>query len=93
MARWRLAGFNEDCVAWPHGMALAVEFHFAFAFEDVVDLSESFVIVGLGIDRDVNDVQRRYAVRVIEKCPMGFAAGAGDSRQFGRRRYLVSFER
>ena len=37
------AGFDEDCVAGPHGVQFAVEFHFAFAFEDVINLGQLWV--------------------------------------------------
>ncbi len=86
------AGLNQDGVAGVNGMALAVEFHLAFAFEDVIDLGEPLMIVGLGVDADVGDVERRDAVGVVDEGSPGFAAGAGDGRQVGGAGDLVTSE-
>lgn len=84
------AGLDEDGVARPHGVALAVEFHFALAFKNVINLSEPLVIVRAGIGRDVDDMQRNDAVDIIDKRPPRFAARAFRGRKITRSRDLKS---
>ena len=87
------AGLDEDRVAGPHGMPLAVELHLAFAFEDVIDFGQPLVVVRPRVGRDIDDVQRRDAVRVIDKRPPRLAARALDRRQFGEAaRYGNAFD-
>lgn len=71
-------GFDEDGVAGFDGVAVAIEFDFAVAFEDVIDLGVVFVVVGAGIDGDGDEVCRSGLVGVFGEGAAGFAAGAWD---------------
>ena len=63
------ARLDENRIAGPDRMPLAVELNLASAFEDVVDFRHPLVVVGSGVSRDFHHMQRRHAVRVIDKRP------------------------
>lgn len=77
---------DEDGIAGAHRVALAIEFHFTLAFEDVIDFGEPLVVMRAGIGRDIDQVQRGDAVWVVEERSPGLAARTRDRRQVLRSR-------
>lgn len=76
-------GLDEDGVAGFDGVAVAIEFNFAVAFEDIVNFGVVFVVMGAGVDRDGDEVGGGGLVGVFGESASGLAAGAGDGRDIG----------
>ena len=72
------AGVDEDGAHGADGDALAIEFHFAGAFEDEIDFGEFLVVVGFGVFADVDEVDGCGAIGGLGEGAAGGAAGAGD---------------
>jgi hypothetical protein len=69
-------GFDENRIPWLYSVSFAIEFHFAFTFEDIIDFRKQLVIVSLCVFRNIDDVQRSRAIHVICKRPTRFATRA-----------------
>src|SRR5688500_17325961 len=67
---------DEDGGHRLNGDAFAVELHVALAFEDEVDLGHPFMVVGLGVLEDLDEVHGRGGVVWGGEGAPGPAAGA-----------------
>ena len=74
------AWFDKDGGHRADGNAFTVEFHFAGAFEDDVDFSHRFVVVGLGVGFDVDLVNARDIILGGDETSARGAARAGERR-------------
>ena len=77
-ARWRQPGLMKTAVMGRTGVALAVEFDVAFAFEDEIDLGRFLVIVDAGFGADVDNVEGGDLVVGSGEGAAGGAARAED---------------
>ena len=80
------AGGNHDALAGSHRDQFVVQLHLRIfvTLEEVIRLGQPFVIVELGISRDVGDVDRaRVGFDVGERTP-GRSAGAFGSGDLGK---------
>ena len=69
---------DQDGRAGADFMELAIQFHLAVAFEDVIDLSQFAMVMRSCIRTDINDVQRCGLIGVVGKGAAGLPTWAVD---------------
>ena len=69
---------DQDRRAGADLMELAIQFHLAVAFEDVIDLSQFAMVMRSCIRADINDVQRCGSIGIVGKGTTGLPTRAVD---------------